>query len=65
MTKRTTIQGCTVETTYVLHDNDTRYESIVLSVDPSSTLSINIEERAGQLIGTRTKATPPAPRFRR
>lgn len=46
MTKRITRQGCTVETTCTIQTNGTYTESVVLSVDPTSKLSLAIEERA-------------------
>lgn len=46
MAVRFTRQGCKVETTYTIQPNGTFTEEIVLSVDPTSKLSVLIEERA-------------------
>lgn len=48
MTIRFTLQGCKVETTCVIQPNGTYTESIELSVDPASQLSLEVEENAGR-----------------
>lgn len=53
MAIRFTQQGCKVETTCVIQPNGTYTEKVELSVDPASTLSLAIEERAGQPVGSR------------
>jgi hypothetical protein len=50
---RFTPQGCKVETTYIIQPNGSYTESIVLSVDPASQLSLVIEERASQALAPR------------
>jgi len=46
MTVRYTPQGCKVETTCTIQPTGTYNEDIVLSVDPASTLTLALEERA-------------------
>jgi hypothetical protein len=58
MSVRFTAQGCKVETTCVIQPNGTYTESVTLSVDPASTLSLDIEESAGQAIAARTEQLP-------
>ena len=53
MTIRFTAQGCKIETTCVIQPNGTYTESIELSVDPASALSLEVEESAGRAVGTR------------
>jgi len=65
MTVRITRQGCRVETTCTIQPNGTYTERVVLSVDPASLLSLAIEERAGQPVGSRATVTKLSPRFRR
>jgi hypothetical protein len=48
MTIRFTPQGCKVETTCVIQPNGTYTESVTLSVDPASLLSLVIEEHASR-----------------
>lgn len=48
MTTRFTSQGCKVETTCTIQPNGTYTESVTLSVDPASVLSLAIEDYAGQ-----------------
>jgi hypothetical protein len=59
MTVRFTSQGCKVETTCTIQPNGTYTESVTLSVDPASALSLEIEESAGQAIAARTEQLPP------
>jgi hypothetical protein len=65
LTIRFTPQGCKVETTCVIQPNGTYTENVTLSVCPASALSLAIEERAGQPIGSRAPVTKLSPRFRR
>lgn len=51
MVVRFTPQGCKVNTTCVIQPNGTYSEFIELSVDPASTLSLDVEENAGRSIG--------------
>lgn len=62
MTKRITRQGCTVETTCTIQPNGTYTESVVLSVDPTSKLSLAIEERAALDIGAGRSHYPQSSR---
>jgi len=48
MTVRFTKEGCRVETTCVIQPNGTYTESIELSVDPASQLSLVVEEGASR-----------------
>lgn len=64
MTKRITRQGCTVETTCIIQPNGSYTEEIVLSVDPTSKLSLAIEERASLNFSAR-KVTKLKPAVRR
>jgi hypothetical protein len=48
MTVRFTQQGCKVETTCTIQPNGTYTESIELSVDPASQLSLEVEENSGR-----------------
>jgi hypothetical protein len=53
MVVRFTSQGCKVDVTCIIQPNGTYTESIELSVDPASILSLAIEESAGQAVGVR------------
>jgi hypothetical protein len=59
VTIRFTSQGCRVETTCTIQPNGTYTEKVVLSVDPASALSLEIEESAGQAVASRTEQLPP------
>jgi hypothetical protein len=54
VTIRFTPQGCKVKTTCTIQPNGQYTESITLSVDPASDLSLVTEESAGKPIGSRT-----------
>jgi hypothetical protein len=53
MAIRFTPQGCKVETTCTIQPNGTYTEKVVLSVDPASQLALEVEESAGQPVGSR------------
>lgn len=50
MTVRTTRQGCTVQTKFIIQPNGEVREEIKLSVDPASQLSLVMEECAGRTV---------------
>lgn len=64
MTIRFTPQGCKVETTCVIQSNGQYTEHVELSVDPASTLSLAIEERAGKPVGERAVVAQAEGRMR-
>lgn len=53
MTIRFTPQGCKVETTCTIFPNGQYTESVELSVDPASQLSLVIEENASRSVAPR------------
>ena len=64
MTIRFTFQGCKVQTTCTIQPNGTYTESVELSVDPASALSLEIEESAGQSVAARVTEISPKMRLR-
>jgi hypothetical protein len=63
MTVRITKQGCRIETTCTIQPNGRYTESVVLSVDPTSSLSVAVEERAGRPVAGYVQVNLP-PRYR-
>jgi hypothetical protein len=53
VTIRFTPQGCKVKTTCTIQPNGQYTESVTLSVDPASELSLVTEESAGKSVGAR------------
>jgi hypothetical protein len=64
MTVRFTAQGCRVETTCTIQPNGTYTESVVLSVDPASALSLEVEEGAGRPVAQRSELPRGSSRIR-
>lgn len=64
MTVRFTPQGCKVETTCTIQPNGQYTESIELSVDPASQLSLVIEEHATREVAARATTLPQRGSFR-
>jgi hypothetical protein len=58
MTVRFTLQGCKVETTFIPLPDGAFTESVTLSVDPASQLSLMVEHRAAQELAPRAGLPP-------
>jgi hypothetical protein len=64
MVVRFTSQGCKVDITCTIQTNGTYTESIELSVDPASQLSLVIEEHATREVVARATTLPQRGSFR-
>jgi len=56
MAVKFTPQGCKVETTCIIQPNGTNTESVTLSTDPASELSLAVEEGATHSLAERVPA---------